>query len=85
MNTARDKIHEISVAIAFVTSEEILSVDCRANGLGRGRDLGKHSDCLDGKLSYCRFFGQHDAIGAIQDGVGHIGGFSSGRAFAAHH
>jgi hypothetical protein len=33
---------------------------------------------LQGIISFGSFSGQHDTICAIEDGVGHVGGFSSG-------
>ncbi len=51
---------------------------------GRG-DPGQHANCFDRELPHRRFFGKHHAIGAVEDGIGDVGGFRPGRATVVHH
>ena len=36
-------------------------------------------------VSLGRFSGEHDAVGAVEDSVGHVGGFGTGRPRLGHH
>ena len=41
--------------------------------LGEGGDLRQHRHGFLRKFAHRRFAGEHDAIGAVEDGVGHVG------------
>ena len=44
-----------------------------------------HLQSLDGIFPACRFAGEHDGIGPVVDGVGHIGDFGPGRTGISDH
>ena len=53
--------------------------------LGFGDDAGHHGDGFDGILADGRFAGEHDGVGAVVDGVGHVGDFGAGGARILDH
>lgn len=49
-------------------------------GFGEECGLGHHADGLERVVALGGFTGQHDAVGTVEDGVGDVGDFSSGRS-----
>ena len=54
-----------------------LEPDARSVRLGDGGDLRQHRHRLLGILAHRRFAGEHHAIGAVEDRVGHVGGLGA--------
>src|ERR1700693_4206256 len=54
-------------------------------GLGLADDAVHHGHALDGILSAGGFGGEHDGVGAVKNGVGHVGGFGAGGAGIFRH
>ena len=48
-------------------------------------DVGHDGDGLDGVVARGGFAGEHDAVGAVEDGVGDVGGLRAGGAGRAGH
>lgn len=47
-------------------------------GFGEESGLGHHADGLERVVALGGFTGQHDTVGAVEDGVGDVGDFGSG-------
>jgi hypothetical protein len=54
-------------------------------GLGLTAQAGHGLDTLKGVVALGSLTGQHDTIGTIQDGIGHIGTLSTGTSGLLHH
>ena len=52
---------------------------------GERGDLRQHRDCFLGKVAHRRLAGEHDAIGAVKNRVGHVGCLGARRQTARHH
>ena len=49
-------------------------------GFGFLNDAGHHADGFDGVIAGSGFGGEHDGVGAVEDGIGDVGSFGAGGA-----
>jgi hypothetical protein len=78
LDIARHEVREMNVAIAIIVGKDLSIAGVGATWLSRGCDPGEHLHRLNRELPHRRFFRKHHTIGAVEDGIGDIGGFRPG-------
>lgn len=68
--------------VAFGEGREALGEDVFLGGFD---DAGHGADGFDGVFADAGFAGEHDGVGAVDDGVGDVGGFCAGGAGVVDH
>ena len=80
-----DQVHAADVALASVFLQGLAQGPVGPVGLGGRGDGREHLDRLGREAAHGGLGREHDAIGAVEDGVGHVGGLGAGRAPVLDH